>query len=274
MCNNLANATGQVRYTFLNDYMFKKILQDNTDILKSLLQSLLRLESDDIKSIEVRNPIKPGTSIISKEFILDLLIEIYDLGVINLEMQVINYRDWPERSLQYLCRTFDRLQKGKDYSGSKPAIQISFLNFNLFEDHKEFYATYMLRNTKDSHIYTDKFILKYISMPNIALATKEDIDYDLVRWVRIFKAKTWEELKMLAEENEFMTKAVNTLYAANGDLAETLEAQAREDYILHEQKQKAYIKKIETEMASMQAAITGKDAEIARLKQLLADSNL
>ena len=93
---------------------------------------------------------------------------------------------------------------------------------------------------------------------------------------------------MLAEENEFMTKAVNTLYAANGDLAETLEAQAREDYILHEQKQKAYIKKIETEMASMQAAITdkdaeiagkdaeiaGKDAEIARLKQLLADSNL
>ena len=48
----------------------------------------------------------------SKEMILDIKAILNDNYITNLEMQVINNHDWSERSLTYLCRCFDNLQKG------------------------------------------------------------------------------------------------------------------------------------------------------------------
>ncbi len=38
-------------------------------------------------------------------------------------MQIINEGNWVERSLSYLCRTFDSLEKGQNYSEALPAVQ-------------------------------------------------------------------------------------------------------------------------------------------------------
>lgn len=38
-----------------------------------------------------------------------------DNVIINLEMQVINEYNWPERSLTHLCRALDSLNPGEDY---------------------------------------------------------------------------------------------------------------------------------------------------------------
>ena len=61
----------------------------------------------DITSIEITNPIMPGDNVTDKTFILDIKIILNQSDLINLEMQVINYDNWPERSLGYLCRSFD-----------------------------------------------------------------------------------------------------------------------------------------------------------------------
>ena len=122
--SSFRDATGPIEYGFTNDYMFRAILQVNERVLRGLTCALLHLKAEDIQSIEIKNPILPGDTFDAKEFILDVEITLNNEALINLEMQVVNEYNWSERSLSYLCRRFDQLGKGQDYSECKPAIHI------------------------------------------------------------------------------------------------------------------------------------------------------
>lgn len=126
-----------------NDYMFRAVLQKNQKVLAGLVGALLHLNPEEL-DVEITNPIILGNSIGDKDFILDIQVIVNGHTKLNLEMQVINYGNWKERSLSYLCRSFDNLAKGNDYINISPAIHIGFIDFTLFEDAPEFYATYML----------------------------------------------------------------------------------------------------------------------------------
>ena len=177
-------------------------------------------------------------------FILDIRVIMNDDTIINLEMQLSNEGNWPERSLGYLCRNFDNLNRGNDYIDTKPAIHIGFLDFTLFPDFPEFHATYELQNLKNHHIYTDKFMLHVIELNHIHLATEEDRAYETDKWASFFKISTWEEMRMLSKKSLTFEQAAETLYQINMDvqLRNELEryerAQARENGIkLLKQKQ-------------------------------------
>ena len=89
-----------------NDYLFRALLQRNNKVLKALICSLLHLNISDVESVRITNPIEMGKAITAKEFILDIRVELNKNTIINLEMQVINEGNWPERSLCYLSRSF------------------------------------------------------------------------------------------------------------------------------------------------------------------------
>lgn len=228
------NATGPIDYGFVNDYMFRTILQEKERVLRGLICSLLHLQADDILSVEIKNPILPGDTFDAKEFILDIEVVMNNNTLINLEMQVINEHNWPERSLSYLCRRFDQLGKGQDYTECRPAIHIGFLDFAPFPEWSEFYATYKLLNIKNQHLYSDKFTLGVVDLTHIELATDEDRAYGIDRWARLFKSTTWEEIKMIAENNSILTEASETLYTYNADEAARQKSQARAEYLAHE----------------------------------------
>ncbi|MBD5449781.1 MAG: hypothetical protein HDR28_06435 [Lachnospiraceae bacterium] len=90
-----------------NDYLFRALLQRSNSALRGLICSLLHLSDDDVISVEIMNPIELGKSVAAKDFFLDVKVSLNGQIVIQLEMQVINQYNWPERSLSYLCRTFD-----------------------------------------------------------------------------------------------------------------------------------------------------------------------
>ena len=116
-----------------NDYMFRAVLQKNVKVLKGLICSLLHLSEDEVISVQITNPIQLGEDMDDKTFVLDINVLLNDDVIINLEMQMQNERNWEERSLSYLCRSFDQLYQGQDYIEAKPAIHIGFLNFTPFE---------------------------------------------------------------------------------------------------------------------------------------------
>ena len=149
------NATGEIEFNMLNDYMFRVVLQESQEALTGLICALLRLEPEDITSIVIENPIKPGERVDVKEFYLDIHLTLNNKASINLEMQVVNRKNWPDRSLSYICRNFTDITKGKDYIEVKPAIHIGFLDYTLFEDDPEFYATYKMMNVKTHKIFND-----------------------------------------------------------------------------------------------------------------------
>lgn len=226
----LQTATGKIDYQMTNDYMFHAALQNNPKVLKSLICSLLRLHPQEIRSIQIINPIILGEAVDEKTFILDINIVLNDNTLINLEMQVENLYNWEERSLSYLCRTFDQLQKGEEYSSAKPVIHISFLDFTPFPEYPEFYASYKFMNEKNHHIYSDKLTLCVVDLRQIELATAEDQASGLEHWARLFKASTWEEIRMIAKKDENLLEATETLYTLNADELVRRQCEARADY--------------------------------------------
>ena len=272
--HSFRDATGPIDYGFVNDYMFQTILQENERILRGLICSLLHLRAEDILSIEIRNPILPGDTFDAKEFILDVEITLNNATLINLEMQVVNEYNWPERSLSYLCRRFDQLGKGQDYTECKPAIHIGFLDFAPFPKYPEFYATYKLLNIQNQHLYSDKFILSVVDLTHIELATDEDKAYGIDRWAKLFKSTTWEEIKMIAENNPILTEASETLYTYNADEMARQRSQARAEYLAHERAVNNRLAKLTEENATLvserQIIVSENQALTAEIERLRA----
>ena len=224
------SATGPLHIRMTNDYLFRALLQQNNYVLKGLIGSLLHLPKEQVRSVAVINPIILGEAIDEKTFFLDVLVVLNNHTHINLELQVLNEHNWPERSLSYLCRTFDNLNSGEDYAAVRPAIQIGLLDFTLFPEYPEFYSNYQFMNTKNHTVYSDKIQLYVLNLTREDLATKTDKQYHLHHWTSFFKATTWEELKMLAKQNQFINEASATIYQLSQEELIRLQCEAREDY--------------------------------------------
>lgn len=263
----LENATGKIDYSFTNDYMFRAILQKNERVLKALICALLHLYPADVKSIKITNPIELGESITDKDFILDIHVNLNNNTLINLEMQVENQLNWTDRSLSYLCRTFDHLESGEDYRETKSAIHIGFLDFTPFEEALEFYATYKLLNIKNHYLYSDKFTLNMVNLTQIDLATEEDKAWEIDTWARLFKATTWEEIKMIAKKNEELHEASEALYNMNANDIIRQQCRARADFY---RLQNTINRRME-ELISEKDKLT---SELDDLKKYLAENNI
>ena len=271
---NLKHASGKIKYGGTNNYIFQAFLQENNDALKSLICSVLHMDPETIISIEITNPILLGKYIEGKTFILDIKVLLNNNIIINLEMQIENQQNWPERSLGYLCRSFDNLNSGEEYIDTKSAIHIGFLDFHLFPNSPEFHATYKLLNIKNFHEYTDKFVLHMVDLKCIHLATKEDKAHEMDKWASFFKAKTWEELIMLANQMPTLQSSVETLYQLNTDeqIRETCDRFIRAES--RERGYKNYIAKLTEEVAEKDAEIAKQEKENEYLKSLLAEHGI
>ena len=151
-------------------------------------------------------------------------------SLLHLEMQVLNEGNWVERSLCYLCREFDNLSRGEDYGEVRPVVHIGILDFTLFEDAPEFYATYWMMNEKSYRKYSDKLRLSVLDLNCIKEATEEDRRYKIDYWAGLFKSTTWEEIKMYAESDEYLQEAADTVYKLTQEEKIRQQCEAREDY--------------------------------------------
>ena len=68
-----------------------------------------------------------------------------------------------------------------------------------------------------------------LDLNQIKLATDEDRLCELDYWARLFKAKTWEEMRMLVEQNQYMRAAAEEMYVRNSDEIIRAKYQVRED---------------------------------------------
>lgn len=257
------NAQGLVPYGMTNDYMFRAVLQSNNKALQGLICSLLHLKHEDVLSVEITNPIILGEAIESKEFRLDINVNLNNRTRINLEMQVAGRLIWPNRSLSYLCRSFDMLNHGQDYQEIQPVIHICFLDYTLFDKYPEFYATNRLLNVKNHQVYSDKLTLSVVDLTQISLATEEDKEYHIDYWAKLFKATTWEEIKMLAAKDQYIDEASKTIFQLSADEQIRKRCLDREEYYLDKMAMERTIEEQKAEIAAKEAEIADKNAEIA-----------
>lgn len=267
-------ATGKLPYSLTNDYLFRALLQKNNRVLTHLICALLHLQPNEVETVTIENPIVLGEALDSKSFVLDIRVRLNNHILINLEMQIINYKNWPERSLTYLCRNFDQLQSGQDYLEIRPVIHISFLDFSLFPEYPEFYATYKLLNEKNHNVFTDKFILSVVDLRRTDIATIEDRQWKIDYWAALFKATTWEEIKMLAQQNPIMEEAAVTMYEMSAEDSIREQCRAREEYYRTLNTFQAELEQKDQELEQKDRMIDQLTQEIRRLREQLENREI
>ena len=99
------------------------------------------------------------------------------------------------------------------------------------------------------------------------MATSEDKASHVDIWAKLFKATTWEEVKMITKDNPSMNSTAESIFMSNADIAILEQCRAREDAIAHEKYQKELIQ-------SLNDTIADKDATIAELRKLLQEHGI
>lgn len=143
------------------------------------------------------------------------------------------------------------------------------------------------KNVRNNRVYTDKLQLSVVELNSITLATKDDRLYKLDKWAAFFKAGTWKELNSMAATDQYMKAAANTIFELCSDENIRELCRRREEYEAYERHINAEVKRLKltnanlskenTDLskknASLLQANADKDQEIARLKELLAQTH-
>lgn len=228
----LKNASGPIAYGLTNDYMFRAVLQRSNETLKRLLSALLITPYENIASCEITNPIVLGESIDDKTCIMDVRVMLNNNRLINLEMQMGHLDNWCNRALFYLCRLFCNIRSGQDYSKILPAMHIGILSESPFNDMDEFYSEYLLTNTKHPHIFSRNFSLRMLNLNQLDHIPEKERTSELCLWARLFKARTWEDIRMLTNENKSLKEAANHLRVLSEEEKIQIQCEGRERYFM------------------------------------------
>ena len=229
----LQNMSGPLDYPLTNDYMFRALMQSSNNTLRHLLAALLNVPYEEIFSCEILNPIILGEAIDYKTCVMDVRVRMNNERLINLEMQMYPYAAWPSRALFYLCRLYCNVKRGQDYSDALPSIHIGILNESPFPDVHKFYSRYELADTEDPeriHLFTGNFSLHVLDLSQLDNIPEEERSGEIYAWARLFRATTWEEVKMLAEESKAIQEASAYLHILTEDEKIRLQCEGREMY--------------------------------------------
>ena len=139
---------------------------------------------------------------------------------------------------------------------------------------------------RENHeLYSDKFVLSVVNLNQIDKATEEDRKYGIDRWAQLFKATTWEAIKTMAKENEYISSAAETMFESSQDNSIRFFLEGVEEANRIRRGQEIRLERAETALREAKEELQAKDdalqakedelksltEEIARLKALLAE---
>ena len=250
------------------DLVFKKIFGDvrNTDILTDFLATVLEINPSEITEVEILdNEIIPDV-LISKFSRLDLKITINRTTSVNIEIQVLNYGNYKERTLFYWAKMYTGdLQKQEDYLNLKNTIAINVIDFNLF-DCKEYHSTFKIFEEHRQELLTDKFRIDFLELRKAKECKERGSMTDKKQmWMDFLNtnAEDDETLDRLATGSPVMQKAVAVLRKMSADEKELYEIEQREKAVRDEVSARNY----ERQQGIEQGIKKERNAIISRLKR-------
>ena len=274
----LKTAKGNIRFTLQNDVLFRMVMERSAEGLKGLVCSLKKLDPENVKSIEIMNPIDLSSRMGEKEIILDIRIRMNDEELLDIELQMYYDPNWEARSLLYAFRSYDSLKSGESYNNLKPITLIVITNQENVPDHPQFCRTVHLREDHEGYIYSDMFSITELCLQSIELATEDDRKNGLVQWAGMFLARTWEDLYSIAQNNPAMEEVAENMYSANSSDEDRYFLEAREKAMLEKRSIQEFIKQqeqktveLKQENAELRQKNAAQEQRIAELERMLAE---
>jgi predicted transposase/invertase (TIGR01784 family) len=186
----------KLEYTFINDALFKILFTKYPQLLMQFVAKSLGILPENIGQFVIINPDITPEFCGDKFCRLDINIRVND-DKVDLEIQVANEGDFPERVLYYWAREYSSaLGEGEDYDLLPQTIVISILAFKLF-DCAEYYSEFQVLETTRHTPLTDRLCLKFYELPKLPQVL--DPNDEMKLWLALFNAKTEEDLARIEE---------------------------------------------------------------------------
>jgi len=197
----------KLEHTLKKDTLFKLLFTKYPDLLKRLVAALLGINYESIEQFDITNPEITPEELGKKFCRLDINMKVNGQTV-DLEVQVSDEGNYPERSLFYWAREFSTgINEGQDYSLLPRTIVISILGFIQFPDQDKFYREFRPLEVTTHEPLTDKMVLQFYELPKLPPLDDTDSGRDL--WLKLFNASTEEELRKIEGMGvSFMSEAV------------------------------------------------------------------
>lgn len=231
------------------DFCFKELMR-NEKVRKGLIAAFINSKPEDILETVLLN------TNLHKEFqeeklgILDVRVLMHDKSQIDLEMQVLSFPFWEERTLFYICKMYaEQIERGDDYDVLAKCIHISILNFPFLQETQEYYSCFHLRDDKNGNIYSDKLEFHVLELSKIK--NNQEPESELLQWGKFLNGKKEEDFIAMAEMNEYINEAYEVLKRMSGDKEKKLEYEAREkairdhNHLMHMAKKEGFNQGIE-----------------------------
>ena len=247
----------KLQYTFKTDTLFKMLFVKHQDLLQKLVAALLGIKEEDIQQFAVRNEEMPPEVLGDKFCRLDINMVVND-HLVDLEVQVANEDDYPERVMLYWAREFSTaLPAGESYSKLPRTVIISIIDFRLF-DCAEFHSFFQPLEVTRHTLLSDKMGFHFFELKKLPKDVTEDDR--LLLWLSLFNANTEEDLeKIKAMEVPEMNQAINAYYAITAS-SEFREIERLREKARHDEAQALY----HAEQKGRSKGISERNVEIAR----------
>ena len=266
----------KLKYTFKSDILFKMLFVKYPELLKRLVSALLSIPYESITEFTITNGEMPPEAIKKKFCRLDIAMVVNGQRV-NLEIQVENEGNFPERALFHWARQYSlALPEKENYSALPRTVMIGIVHFKMSKG-KDFHSEYEALEVKRHTRLSDKFSVHIYELPKLPKTVNSKSGMEL--WMALFKAKTEDDLAKIEKmEVEVMSEAIGAYrhISASPEYQEMErlrskaghdEAQALRNATLKERK------KWERVFAAKEADLAAKDADLAAMNADLAAMN-
>jgi len=187
----------KLEHTLTNDILAKLLFTKYPDLLKRLVAELLSVQYDNIIDFQITNPEMPPETIGDKFCKLDINM-IVNSQQVSLEIQVANEGNYKSRSQYYWSKmNSSALKEGMDYNDIPNVISINILDFNEFADLNKFNYEFQFLETETHEPLTGKDFIRFYELKK--LPPLKDTDSGKELWLKLFKAKTEEDLEKISE---------------------------------------------------------------------------
>ena len=221
----------------LNDYLFKFIFgrEERKRITLNFLNAVL-----DLNDMEELRDITFIDRDLEPEFEEDKLSRLDLYGVandgsrINIEVQLVNWRNMEKRTLYYWAKMYQSIHRGEDYVRLNRAITINLLNFILLPQPKP-HTMYGLYDLQSGHRLTEDIEIHFIEVPKFEVKSNKQLTR-LEKWMAYFSNKlNDEEMEELAMSETAIREALDAEHIFMQDDIERWQYEQREkavrDYI-------------------------------------------
>ena len=220
-----------------NDIVFQNLFtKNNVGITKAFAEALLEEKIDKISINEDKELLRENPN--DKLGILDLEIDVNNNEKVDVEIQLVDKKNFVQRLLFYFSKLYQsQIKKGSNYMDAKRVVLIAIIDypFDLTESIEEMETIWqIMEKTHRNLVLTNYFELHILELEKVRNTYLKDKNNEKAQWMLFLDDPNSMEVQEIMEDNKEIKEATVVVRKMSEDEKMQRLANLREKAIMDE----------------------------------------